>query len=529
MRLISLSAVCLLVQLLFPSDSMAQWILDMLPVPSTQRPIATSINDRGAVVGHPQASGVLAPFYWTPESGVLQEFADAFSLAWPQDINNRSEVVGILEPFSDHDEGFFWSASTGLVILDIPDAGLFLPSAINDSGAIAGGCMSALGTIGLCIWSNGVLTKIDAPLAGRFPVVQINNAGDVAGGLLAADGRTFRAFYRPDGSALILLDTPPGSCSSGVASLNDAGQIVGNVVMCDGSWHLALWRRDGSLQRTIAGLSAVAINDSGVIVGTTSHAGVSRAFARLPSGHVTFLPGSNPVVTDINARGDISGSVSDGDTSTAVVWRYRPAALHITTPNTSSRWGINTRQRLAWTYTGNATQFAIDFSPEPDMWIQVDIVDNEPGNSQNYYRTVTAPPTTTGRLRVRALGDPDAVDANDADITIASASIGIIYPRPGSTRSVSATERIFYTHNLGARAPVAIDVSGDGGRTWRTVAARAETNGSTTASFYWTVDLTPTTQGMVRVRALDGSRAVGASQLFNVRAAAPGTITETAR
>jgi hypothetical protein len=71
---------------------------------------------------------------------------------------------------------------------------------------------------------------------------------------------------------------------------------------------------------------------------------------------------------------------------------------------------------------------------------------------------------------------------------------------------------------------VAIDVSRNNGETWRTVATTT-TNGSTTATFKWTVDLTPTTRARVRIRALDGLTAKSTSRAFVVVAAAPGTLS----
>jgi hypothetical protein len=78
---------------------------------------------------------------------------------------------------------------------------------------------------------------------------------------------------------------------------------------------------------------------------------------------------------------------------------------------------------------------------------------------------------------------------------------------------------LFWKHNLGARVPVAIDVSADGGSSWRTVTARTETKGSDTSSFRWMVDLLPTNRARLRIRALDGSGATGTSEVFAVSAA----------
>ena len=189
--------------------------------------------------------------------------------------------------------------------------------------------------------------------------------------------------------------------------------------------------------------------------------------------------------------------------------------VHVTTPNTPSRWGVGTTQRLAWDYAGDAATLQIEISRDGgETWNSLAYVDNRPGN-RNFHWMVQGPPTSAARLRVTAFGDAGASDLNDADIRIASATIEILRPA-GSVGSGSPTT-IFYKHNLGARARVAIDVSVDDGESW-TPLAETETRGNTTSSFLWTVDLTPTSHARVRVRALDGSGAEGMSSPFAVTA-----------
>jgi hypothetical protein len=202
-------------------------------------------------------------------------------------------------------------------------------------------------------------------------------------------------------------------------------------------------------------------------------------------------------------------------------------ALLIETPNTLSRWGIGTTQRLAWTYEGNALQFRVELSRSGGSdWESIGLVTNKPGSAQNFYWSVTGPRTTNGLLRVSAIGDEDATDVNDASIRISPAFIRMLRPAPGTAVRSGDRQRIFWEHNLGALRAVAIDVSIDGGRSWQLVAERAETTGSDTSSFNWTVNVTPTEQARVRVRAIDGSGAFGVSEIFTVLA--PSAVQSTA-
>ena len=194
-----------------------------------------------------------------------------------------------------------------------------------------------------------------------------------------------------------------------------------------------------------------------------------------------------------------------------------PPSLHVETPNTRSRWGIGTTQRLAWTYAGSARQFQIDLSRDGGTeWEHASVVANKPGTVQNFYWKVTGPGTAGGLLRVTAIGDEDATDVNNARIRISPAFIRILRPVSGVAVRSGDRQRVFWEHNLGARRPVAIDISGDGGLSWQTLTDRAETTGSDTSSFTWTVNVAPTAQARLRVRAADGSGASALSEVFTV-------------
>ena len=223
-----------------------------------------------------------------------------------------------------------------------------------------------------------------------------------------------------------------------------------------------------------------------------------------PAGTYTLHVGTSSADTPLEATVDLSFP----DVRTP---------LRIDTPNRPARWGAGTTQRIAWTYGGSAPTFQIEISRDGGQtWVSLGFVNNRPGNSQNFSWTVQEPATSAARFRVTAFGDPGATDVNDADIRIAAATLEILRPA-GSVASGSPTT-IFYTHNLGAGAPVAIEASVDDGETWMPV-AETVTQGATTSSFRWTVALSPTPRARVRVRALDGSGAEGMSSTFAVSAA----------
>ncbi len=196
--------------------------------------------------------------------------------------------------------------------------------------------------------------------------------------------------------------------------------------------------------------------------------------------------------------------------------------IRIETPNDPSRWGVNSRQRLAWTYAGTARDFQIDVTRDGGTtWEPVQNVPNRDGESQNFWWIVTGPSASAARLRVTAVGDAGATDVNDADIVIAPAAIEMLEPSRTTAIAYGRIETIFFKHNLGI-ANIAVDVSGDNGASWRTLASTV-TRGATTSSFRWNVDVPPTRAARVRVRAVDGTGATATSAAFTVTPGKPGT------
>ena len=156
-----------------------------------------------------------------------------------------------------------------------------------------------------------------------------------------------------------------------------------------------------------------------------------------PSGSYTVHVGTSSADTPLEATIDLS-------------FPEVRTPVRVETPNTPSRWGVGTTQRLAWTYNGNAATYQIEVSRDGgETWEAVDFVRNR-GTSQNFFWTVQGPPTSNARLRVTAFGDPGATDVNNADIRIAAATIEILapvarsrpaHPRRSSTSTISEPVR----------------------------------------------------------------------------------------
>jgi hypothetical protein len=301
-----------------------------------------------------------------------------------------------------------------------------------------------------------------------------------------------------------------------VNDINASGDLLGATT----TGHFV--RAGGTFRWTPnCGDAPLALSDEGFLVGVALGSGIHEGFINTGRQYTRYqYPGADfTALNDVNASGVAVGYAALG-TGFNTGFLFIPGGpLHIETPNVAVRWGLNTRQRIAWTYDGEAPQFQIEISRNNGRtWDYLTTVANHAGDSQNFEWQVTGPLTSAARFRVTAIGVPDATDVNDVNVRIARATIEMLSPTSDTAATFGSPLEIFYKHSLGARAPVAIDISTNNGTSWRTV-AETRTTGSTTASFRWMVDAPPTRRARVRIRALGGSNAVDVSRAFVVAAA----------
>ncbi len=384
-------------------------------------------------------------------------------------------------------------------------------SASANNGILHNGAGFTSGKVGQAFHFDGVDDFVQAPTEG-LP----------AGG----DDRTLQAWVK------IESFNPGGeSFFAGYGQFGEFARTyhVGSVREPDNLLFFSQWGDGivGPELRTDQWYHIVATNRSGVV--TLYLNGVPRTrraffidtspgsqfdIGQIPNDAFRRLSGSVDEVAVFNRALSAVESKALYDTGSAGMCNSS-APLRVQTPNTLSKWGLNTRQRLAWTYDGEAPQFEIEVSYDGGrLWDFVGVVENKPGPSQNFFWNVTGPTTSRARLRVTAVGDEAATDVNDANIQIARPYIEVLIPR--GTIATGSTQTIFWKHNLGANKPVAIDVSRNGGGSWANIVPNTLTTGAETSSFSWFVDLSPTPHTRIRVRALDGSRVKGTSFIFAV-------------
>lgn len=482
---------------------------------------AWDISDKGEVAGTGRdgfRDGRSFPFVWTEAAG-FQALSGIPSDAYVIGSNDAGTIIGLYNAGAQY-SGFSWDPAHGFRAAEG-----FVGYAINNDGRIAGLCQRGI-YADACTSDGDVPSPLPIPAGAVTSYLRgINASGDVVGLRQDPDGTPHNFFWSAARGTVDYPTTLP------FVALNDQGEILAE----NGAGTGQIWR-DGQLLRRVPSrtVTLLSINNRGWAVGVDFAR--SHGVVWLPSGELIDLPPLPGHVMSqavgLNDRGQVVGVSSAGANLPfeAVLWNIQTpgATLRIDTPNSFSRWGIDTRQRLAWTYGGNAPAFLVEINREGgDMWEFLATVPNKPGPSQNFYWPVTGPASAHARLRVTAVGDDGATDENDADISIAPASISVVLPNRATTIQIGTQQTIFFTHNLGAEKPVRIDVSGDHGTSWQTVAASTLTKGADTSSFRWTVGLLPTTQAQIRITSLDGSGAVAVSATFTVTGGAAGALAGT--
>jgi hypothetical protein len=312
------------------SAAQAAQITEIAPTSTVQSASPIAISDATVVAGTDSGgrSGTnTGPFRWiagnydtlTPAGNALS--SDAL------DINSSAEVAGN-SPVASTARAVVWKAgsdaATVLPCLDPGCPGNFASAgalALNDSGTVVGyevvpgGSFAACGGVSSCeipvIWRNGTPTELGSSGGSALDVSSTNI-------VLVNDGTyaNSSSVYHLDNNGQIT----PVTCLSRAYKMNDANVVVGSVLSgsssVPGYWEAGTCTPLPLPTGDTTGV-ANAVNVNGVIVGTTSQAGTSRAVSwEKSTGAVTdlntLLPaGSGWVLQqalDVNALGQILGT-----------------------------------------------------------------------------------------------------------------------------------------------------------------------------------------------------------------------------
>ncbi len=270
-----------------------------------------------------------------PAVSVLPGLGGSFAAA--SAVNDAGVVVGSAQAADGRYYAVQWSGGR---ISRLPDLGGSECQArdVDDSGRIVGGCVDGSGTFRAVIWVGGRLIRIPAP--GSFSMANATSKAGVVGTYnVPGDDpfRTRRAFlWTPGATTVRTITAPIGASAEGI---NDGGRIVGTMrwSFTDpdplGTYRGWIWREGSrvSLGTLGGGTTPNDINNRDQVVGTSvldeSHlsafvqsAGRIRALASGPYSSVTAQA--------INDGGVVVGTVS-GAEDRAARWASPTAPLQV--------------------------------------------------------------------------------------------------------------------------------------------------------------------------------------------------------
>jgi len=266
-----------------------------------------------------------------------------FIYTWILDLNDAGQTVGYASaaaPALDPSRAFLWSAAAAPApAIDLGDFGGGWPfataEAVNESGTVVGWAQVGPGAYRGFVWSApGPMIQ----LAEFARAIDIDSEGRVLGLTLSGGGAIWHEGTYTNFPPL------PGGHAFIPAAMNDQGQVVGRGISTSGGLqHAFVFDPDGDTAYVDLGMApgddwnseAVAINDAGQIVGTSSRLGPTAITSRMviwestkdagetaswTMTHVVDPLGNDDVfiVTDINESGDVVGM--SGWPQTPVLW-----------------------------------------------------------------------------------------------------------------------------------------------------------------------------------------------------------------
>ena len=179
-------------------------------------------------------------------------------------INASGQISGAYEVLSDGSEhAFVWSSGTGMQLLGNLGGNLSVALGINDAGQIVGQTLTAAHDLQAFVWSSGpgMVAVGDSTI---YIAWDINSSGQTA--CQGTINRQHTAALCDGGSVTVLNLSPLNPISSRAVAINDSGWIVGVAVM-QSSTQGFLWTPGGV---TIFGSSffPVDINNAGQVIGS---------------------------------------------------------------------------------------------------------------------------------------------------------------------------------------------------------------------------------------------------------------------
>jgi len=178
-------------------------------------------------------------------------------------------------------------------------------------------------------------------------------------------------------------------------------------------------------------------------------------------------------------------------TKTSSEFTLSAPPITVISPNGGEEWAVGSSKTITWSSVGVTGFVKIQLSRDGGATWKTIIYGTPNDGSQAW--TVTGPASTQARIKVLSILTPTVFDISDENFTIVQ-SITVISPNGGQNWAAGTSQTITWD-SVGVTGFVRIQLSRDGGATWKTIIYGTPNDGSQA----WTVTGPATTQARIKV------------------------------